>query len=123
MTLDPKLYALADQPWTYQSVAALMTVWGYAPIGDHTPSYLFNREGFLKWTKIDPKAGVTKAFAIQTPAWRANGFSQPVWPARFIIDALRRQEVCQQTGLLDNEIPFTAAISVSVKDPTIRSLK
>lgn len=93
-----------------------MTVWGYVPIGDPSSDYLLNRDGFLNWLKTDSKTGKKKSFAIANPAWRANGFPDPVWPAILIRETLVRQEVCQQTGFKDNETPLMALIPAALKN-------
>jgi hypothetical protein len=100
VSLDPKKYALAQDPWPYRQLAAIMTVWGFEPVGDHSPSYLLNLDGLLVWEKIGQDA-TRQAFVISTPKWRSRGQSAPCWPARVIMDALASQHVLHRTGLMD----------------------
>lgn len=98
MPLDPKKYALANQPWRYEQVAATLKHWGYEPAGDHSPACQLDLDGFLLWEKNDVKNVTKRLFVISKPRWRTHGFSEPVWPASVVRNALVRQEVFHQTG-------------------------
>ena len=100
MSLDPKKYELAQDPWPYRQLAAIMTVWGFEPVGDHSPAYCLDLSGLLVWEKIDAD-GSRLAFVISTPKWRSRGQSVPCWPASVIMDALAAQHVLYRTGSLD----------------------
>ena len=109
MALDPAIYEVANQPWSYDLVAGVMKNWGYEPVGDHGHQHQLDREGFLIWSKSNGDG--ERYFVISCPRWRAHGFSKPVWPAKAITDALVAQEVIHRTGSHDErgstvEIPM-----------------
>jgi hypothetical protein len=100
VTLDPIKYPVAEQPWTYRRVSAVMTVWSYEPVGDHSQEAIFNLNGFLKWEKVDPRTGQVDAFVVSTPKWSARGSDEPHWPQDVIMEALCDQAVLHRTGLM-----------------------
>ena len=96
--LDPAIYSLASQPWSYETVDANLRQWGYSPVGDHSDKSQMRPSGFLIWGKDDRTTGEKKVFVISKPLWRAAGYRKPVWPANLITKAMVRQEVFQRTG-------------------------
>jgi hypothetical protein len=100
--LDPKKYPPANQPWPYKTVAANLTAWGYAPVGDHSLKHMMKTNGFLRWDKKTPASERKKTFVISNPKWSAKGYSEPVWPASVVTAALVTQEVYQRAGSSDH---------------------
>lgn len=117
--LDPAIYQLAPQPWPYGTVAGYLKSWGYKPVGDHTPEYLLNPEGFVVWERIDPKTGQRQAFVVSNPRWRAHGINEPVWPGNVIATAMRAQEVYHRF----DEIDVAACDVISLKRKEVAPTK
>jgi hypothetical protein len=100
VALDQTKYPRCDQPWSYRRVAAVMTVWSYEPVGDHSAAALMDPNGLLKWEKVDPETGQSSWFVITTPKWSAAGSNDPHWPSTLVMEALCDQAVLQRTGLM-----------------------
>jgi hypothetical protein len=84
MQIDVSRFPIAEQPFSYEFVNAIMTVWGYVPHGTHD---IFAKN-LLKWTTERDPSRFGPVFVISPPKWQARGMTAPVWPKAAFFEAL-----------------------------------